>query len=110
MLRAIETGAGADYRSVAGEYGATSGGDYEIQNPPPVDAPTYAPDGNDTPELATALAPNTDASGTAHTGDDVDWYGVDVPDGQNTVSSPCTAHRAWASAWRSRTPEAARCP
>jgi hypothetical protein len=86
VLRAIESPTSDSYRSVFAEYGATSAGDYEIQNPPPVDAPSYAPDGNDTPDTATPLEPDTQTSGTAHTDDDVDWFDVTAPDGQNTLT------------------------
>jgi Mg-chelatase subunit ChlD len=86
VLRAIESPTSDSYRSVFGEYGSTQAGDYEIQNPPPVDAPTYAPDGNDTPDTATPLAADQTTSSTAHTGDDVDWYDITVPDGQNTLT------------------------
>jgi von Willebrand factor type A domain len=85
-LRAIEAPTSSTYHSVFAEYGSTQAGDYEIQDPPAVDAPSYAPDGNDTPETASLLDVDQTASGTAHTGDDVDWYDVSVPDGQNTLT------------------------
>jgi hypothetical protein len=86
VLRAIEAPTTGNYRSVLGEYGATPAGDYEIQNPPPLDAPSYAHDANDTPDAATPLGADAPVSSTAHAGDDVDWYDLTVPDGQNTLA------------------------
>jgi Mg-chelatase subunit ChlD len=85
-LRIIEQPQTAGYRSVLGEFGTGPDGSYEIQHPPALTVPDYAIDPNNTPDAATQLAAGTTASSTVHTGEDVDWYAVSAPAGQNTLA------------------------
>jgi Mg-chelatase subunit ChlD len=86
MLSAFEVPTDATNRSIMGEYGPTQAGPYEVANPPALTAPDYAPDGNDTPDAATPLAQGQTVTSTVHTGQDVDWYDVVAPAGQNTLT------------------------
>ena len=85
-LQAFEVPTDAKNRSILGEYGPTHAGPYEVVNPPALEAPDYAPDANDTADTATPLTEGQTASSTVHTGQDVDWYDVVAPAGQNTLT------------------------
>ena len=84
-LRVIERASGPEYRTVLGEWGADSpDGPYEWLQPPAALAPDLTDQG-DTPELADPLPAGERVSGRVHTGEDVDWYSLTVPAGQNTL-------------------------
>ncbi len=84
-LRVIERASDAEYRTVMGEWGADSpDGPYEWLRPLDVLAPDLA-DHNDVLELADPLPAGERVSGRVHTAEDVDWYSLTVPAGQNTL-------------------------
>ncbi len=83
-LRVIERAAGDGYRSILGEWGQyRREAAYEwMRDRAPAAAVTEADD-NDTREAAQPLATGEVAEGTVAVAEDVDWYRVTVPDGQN---------------------------
>ena len=86
QLRVIEQATDDQYRSVVAEWGdANQNGIHEALDPPALTVPQTSPDGNDTQATATPLAAGTPVQDTAHAGEDVDWYSVQVPGTQNTL-------------------------
>ena len=45
-----------------------------------------AQDDDDTPETARTLTPGTTGAGRVHRDEDVDWYSVTIPEGQNSIA------------------------
>ncbi len=87
QLRVIEQATDDQYRSVVAEWGdANQNGIHEALDPPALTVPQTGPDGNDTQATATPLAAGTPVQDTAHAGQDVDWYSVQVPGTQNTLA------------------------
>ena len=85
-LRVIERATDADYRSILGEWGTDSPpAPYEWLQPPDLAEPRASPTQPTTPDAADPLPAGERASGRVHTGEDVDWYAITVPEGQNTL-------------------------
>jgi hypothetical protein len=89
-LRVIERPTDSTYRSILGAWGRNNpAGIYEAltTNGTSVGAaqPPSTPDGNDSPQTATPLAPATTQHGQVQRGVDVDWYTLTVPAGQDQL-------------------------
>jgi hypothetical protein len=86
-IRIWEQQTDESYRSTIGEWGHYQrSGVYEWVHPVdsfPLEAST---DANDSREQAIVLDAGQSAHGQTQIGEDVDWYRVDVPEGQNAVS------------------------
>ena len=61
-------------------------GPREWSQPPDLTVADDENDGDDTPETARTLSPGTTASGRVHRDEDVDWYSIAVPAGQNSLA------------------------
>ena len=86
-FRVMERATDDSYRSVVGEWGmGQTTGIYEQLVPPDLALLSEVPDDDDTVATANPLAEGAIASGRVHRSDDVDWYSLTVPDGQNTVT------------------------
>ena len=84
-LRVIERDSAAEYRSILGEWGTDRpAGPYEWLQPAAADDADAA-DAADNPEAATILPAGERAQGRVHADEDVDWYALTVPEGQNTL-------------------------
>ena len=92
-FRVIERATDDAYRSVVGEWGMSqAAGIYEQLVPQDEALLSDAPDGDDTPATANPLAAGTVADGRVQRGDDVDWYQLTVPAGQNTLTVRARRH------------------
>lgn len=86
-LRAIERPTDATYRSILGEWGQGNlQGPRESLDPPSIATPPDVPDDNDTPATADPLVAGQPSAGRVHIGEDVDWYALSVPEGDNSVT------------------------
>jgi len=86
-VRILEATTTESYRSILGEWGlASSLGPREWSQPPDLAVDADAQDGDDTPETARTLVPGTTSAGRVHRDQDVDWYRIAIPDGQNSIA------------------------
>ena len=86
QVQIIEQAASDTYQSVIGEWGyAKREAIYERLNPPAFDSWLLDEDNNDTRGTATSLRPAKGVSGQVLIDEDVDWYAVDVPPGNNQL-------------------------
>jgi Mg-chelatase subunit ChlD len=87
VLRVVEHATDDSYRSILAEWGQSSpNGPRELLDPPDLTPVVDADQPDDTPEQARPLAASTVARDRVHRGEDVDWYTITVPDGQNSVT------------------------
>ncbi|CAN5835848.1 hypothetical protein BH23CHL8_BH23CHL8_11730 [soil metagenome] len=88
-LRILERPIDDEYRSILGAWGRNDpAGIHELLVPPDVSALELSldlTDGNDSPATATPLPAETTLDGRVRRGQDVDWYELAVPEGQNTL-------------------------
>ncbi|HET8985420.1 MAG TPA: hypothetical protein VFN03_06655, partial [Trueperaceae bacterium] len=83
----FERAPGPDYPSLLGEYGnASRAASYEYLNPQTGSSAAAAPDAADTRQAATALASGATAHGTVTVAEDVDWYRLTIPAGENHLA------------------------
>lgn len=86
VLRVLERPADASYRSAAGEWGQSQrAAIYEQLEPAPAGQPLAEADDNDSQARAQPLASGQEVAGAVAIGEDLDWYAVNVPEGQNTL-------------------------
>jgi hypothetical protein len=86
-LGVIERSTDASYRSILGQWGQGGlQGPREWLDPPSQATPADAPDDNDTPATADPLVGGQSSAGQVHIGEDVDWYALSVPGGDNSVT------------------------
>ena len=86
-IRILEAPTSDAYRSILGEWGFNAPvgpHDWITQSGDAVAADLN--DGDNTPETARPLIPGTTAAGRVHRDQDVDWYSIAVPTGQNSIS------------------------
>ncbi|MEM7278477.1 MAG: VWA domain-containing protein, partial [Pseudomonadota bacterium] len=85
-IQIIEQAADENYASAIGEWGYTSrAAVYEQVQPTSRHSQKAHADAPDTRSRARPLGASTPASGTVLVGDDVDWYAIDVPPGNNEL-------------------------
>ena len=91
-LRIRERATDATYRSVLAEWGmASPSGIHELLVPAELRAIDPSVDAeDDTPETATTLPIGEVASGTVHRQRDVDWYVLEIPDDQDSLTLEVT--------------------
>lgn len=86
-LRVIERGIGEEYRSVLGEWGEHARAAFlEWQNPPAAPVLSEEADDNDAVDQAQPLDLDQAVSGRVQIDRDTDWYRIEVPEGQNTLT------------------------
>ncbi len=86
-VRVLEAPTSDTYRSILGEWGYGSPlGPRDWSEPPDVAVAADLNDDDNTPETARTLTPGTTAAGRVHRDEDVDWYSIAVPLGQNSIS------------------------
>ena len=95
-IRVIEQPTDDEYRSILGEWGqADPRAIFELLEPPTM--PTTSDGGDDagdTPEEATPLEAGMQRGGRAARSEDVDWYALTVPEGDNTLELVTRTTRA----------------
>ena len=85
-LRVIERDSGRRVPHHPGRVGGgRPAGPYEWLQPPDLAGPRRSPTQRTTPDAADPLPAGERANGRVHTGEDVDWYSLTVPEGQNTL-------------------------
>jgi Mg-chelatase subunit ChlD len=84
-VRVLERDSDAEYRSILGEWGTDRpAGPYEWLLPAAAEDADAA-DAGDTAELAAPLPVGERTQGRVHADEDVDWFALTVPEGQNTL-------------------------
>ena len=90
-IRVLETPTSDTYRSIVGQWGyGVPSGIYEVLQPPAEPAASAGADNDNTPETGTDLAAGKTANGRVQIGNDVDWYTVQAPADQNTLTFTLT--------------------
>lgn len=86
-LRVLERPTDSEYRSILGEWGASSpAAIYEVLVPPsPLTTNESVPDAPDDPQGAAPIPAGEPARGRVTRNRDVDWYELTVPEGQDTL-------------------------
>lgn len=83
-LRIREASVSGDYRSILGEWGQSGRqAIFELLEPRAESRALAEQDGNDSRERAQPLLPGKPVEGRVVVGEDVDWYQITVPEGEN---------------------------